>query len=98
VVYTLPQHFKGYHFRLFSFATETTESFVDFNHLKFSDEILQEWMEDLDNPDDKHRHISHMYGLHPSNQISPYSSPELFEAARTTLKHRGDVSTAWSMG
>ncbi|PRY96650.1 glycoside hydrolase family 95 protein [Marinilabilia salmonicolor] len=59
---------------------------------------LQEWMEDLDSPDDKHRHISHLYGLHPSNQISPYSSPELFEAARTTLKHRGDVSTGWSMG
>ena len=55
-------------------------------------------MKDLDNPDDKHRHISHLYGLHPSNQISPYSSPELFEAARTTLKHRGDVSTGWSMG
>jgi alpha-L-fucosidase 2 len=59
---------------------------------------LQEWMQDLDNPEDKHRHISHLYGLHPSNQISPYSSPELFEAARTTLKHRGDVSTGWSMG
>lgn len=59
---------------------------------------LQEWMEDLDSPDDKHRHISHLYGLHPSNQISPYSSPELFEAARTTLEHRGDVSTGWSMG
>lgn len=59
---------------------------------------LQEWMEDLDNPEDKHRHISHLYGLHPSNQISPYSSPELFNAARTTLIHRGDVSTGWSMG
>ncbi|SHJ75118.1 alpha-L-fucosidase 2 [Tangfeifania diversioriginum] len=59
---------------------------------------LQEWMEDLDSPDDKHRHVSHLYGLHPSNQISPYSSPELFDAARTTLNHRGDVSTGWSMG
>jgi alpha-L-fucosidase 2 len=59
---------------------------------------LQEWMEDLDNPDDKHRHVSHLYGLHPSNQISAYSSPELFDAARTTLIHRGDVSTGWSMG
>ena len=58
---------------------------------------LQEWMEDLDSPEDKHRHISHLYGLHPSSQISPYSSPELFEAARTTLQHRGDVSTGWSM-
>ena len=59
---------------------------------------LQEWMEDLDNPNDKHRHVSHLYGLYPGNQISPYSNPELFEAARTTLIHRGDVSTGWSMG
>ena len=59
---------------------------------------LQEWMEDLDSPTDKHRHVSHLYGLHPSNQISPYASPELFDAARTTLLHRGDVSTGWSMG
>ncbi|MBN2744853.1 MAG: glycoside hydrolase family 95 protein [Marinilabiliaceae bacterium] len=59
---------------------------------------LQEWMEDLDNPNDKHRHVSHLYGLFPSNQISPSTSPELFDAARTTLMHRGDVSTGWSMG
>ncbi len=59
---------------------------------------LQEWMEDLDNPEDKHRHISHLYGLHPGNLISPYSTPELFDAARTTLIQRGDVSTGWSMG
>lgn len=59
---------------------------------------LQEWMEDLDNPNDKHRHVSHLYGLHPSNQISPYRTPELFDASRTTLIHRGDVSTGWSMG
>lgn len=59
---------------------------------------LQEWMEDLDNPNDKHRHVSHLYGLFPSNQISPSISPELFDAARTTLNHRGDVSTGWSMG
>jgi alpha-L-fucosidase 2 len=59
---------------------------------------LQEWMDDWDNPNDQHRHVSHLYGLFPSNQISPYSSPELFDAARTTLEHRGDVSTGWSMG
>ncbi len=59
---------------------------------------LQEWKEDMDNPDDKHRHVSHLYGLHPGSQISPYSTPELFDAARTTLIHRGDVSTGWSMG
>jgi alpha-L-fucosidase 2 len=59
---------------------------------------LQEWLEDLDNPQDKHRHISHLYGLYPAGQISPYKNPELFSAARTTLEHRGDVSTGWSMG
>jgi len=59
---------------------------------------VQEWMEDLDNPKDEHRHISHLYGLYPGNQISPYSSPELFAAARNTLIQRGDVSTGWSMG
>ena len=59
---------------------------------------LQEWMEDWDNPDDQHRHVSHLYGLFPSNQISPHESPELFDAARTSLIHRGDVSTGWSMG
>lgn len=59
---------------------------------------LQEWMEDLDNPTDNHRHVSHLYGLFPSNQISPYRNPELFNAAKTTLIARGDASTGWSMG
>ncbi|MEG1585502.1 MAG: glycoside hydrolase family 95 protein, partial [Bacteroidales bacterium] len=59
---------------------------------------LQEWMFDWDSPDDKHRHVSHLYGLFPSNQISPYRTPELFDAARTSLIHRGDPSTGWSMG
>jgi alpha-L-fucosidase 2 len=59
---------------------------------------LQEWMWDLDRPDDKHRHVSHLYGLYPSNQISPYKTPELFDAARTSLLYRGDPATGWSMG
>lgn len=59
---------------------------------------LQEWMYDWDNPEDHHRHVSHLYGLYPSNQISPYENPELFEAARTSLLARGDESTGWSMG
>ncbi|MFV8466059.1 glycosyl hydrolase family 95 catalytic domain-containing protein [Flavobacterium sp. LB1P62] len=59
---------------------------------------LQEWMEDWDNPEDKHRHISHLYGLFPSNQISPFKTPELTQAAKTTLAQRGDESTGWSMG
>ena len=58
---------------------------------------IQEWMEDLDDPEDKHRHVSHLYGLYPSNLISPYHNPELFEASKNTLIQRGDPSTGWSM-
>ena len=59
---------------------------------------LQEWLDDIDDPKDNHRHISHLYGLFPSNQISVYRTPELFNAAKNTLLQRGDVSTGWSMG
>ena len=59
---------------------------------------LQEWMIDADDPRDEHRHISHLYGLYPSNQISPYAHPDLFTAAANTLKQRGDMATGWSLG
>lgn len=59
---------------------------------------LQEWMDDWDNPDDTHRHVSHLYAMYPSNQISPIRTPKLAAAARTSLIHRGDPSTGWSMG
>ena len=59
---------------------------------------LQEWMQDGDDPNDEHRHISHLYGLYPSNQISPYSHPDLFTAAANTLNQRGDMATGWSLG
>jgi len=59
---------------------------------------LQEWIKDWDDPESHHRHVSHLYGLYPSNQISPYRNPELFEAAKTSLIARGDESTGWSMG
>ena len=59
---------------------------------------VQEWLDDLDDPNDKHRHVSHLYGLYPSNQITLTSTPKLFEAAKNTLIQRGDVSTGWSMG
>ena len=59
---------------------------------------LQEWLIDGDDPKDEHRHISHLYGLYPSNQISPYSNPELFTAAANTLNQRGDMATGWSLG
>ncbi len=59
---------------------------------------LQEWLIDADDPKDEHRHISHLYGLYPSNQISPYTHPELFSAAANTLRQRGDMATGWSLG
>jgi alpha-L-fucosidase 2 len=59
---------------------------------------LQEWLDDIDDPKDDHRHVSHLYGLFPSARISPYHTPALFASARTTLIQRGDVSTGWSMG
>ena len=59
---------------------------------------LQEWLDDLDDPKDDHRHFSHLYGLYPSYQISPTRTPKLWEAARKSLEARGDVSTGWSMG
>ena len=59
---------------------------------------LQEWIEDGDDPNDQHRHISHLYGLYPSDQITATRTPDLFEAARTTLIQRGDMATGWSLG
>ena len=58
---------------------------------------LQEWMEPYEEKDPKHRHISHLYGLHPYNEITPDTTPELAEAARKSLELRGDGSTGWSM-
>ena len=60
------------------------------------DGYLMEWMEDYTEADIHHRHISHLYGLHPSNQISPSRTPELAEACRVTLNRRGDEATGWS--
>lgn len=59
---------------------------------------LQEWLEDVDNPNDQHRHISHAFGLYPGNQISPYTDPLLFQAIRNTMIQRGDEATGWSIG
>lgn len=58
---------------------------------------LQEWFKDWDNPSDAHRHVSHLYGLFPSAQISLRGTPELANAAKTTLIQRGDMSTGWSL-
>jgi alpha-L-fucosidase 2 len=60
---------------------------------------LQEWLEDwdLEAPEREHRHVSHLYGLFPGNQITPRATPELFAAARKSLELRGDVGTGWSL-
>ena len=57
---------------------------------------LQEWLEDIDNPEEKHRHVSHLWGLHPGEEIHPLITPELAEACKVTLSHRGDGGTGWS--
>lgn len=57
---------------------------------------LQEWLVDKDSPEDKHRHVSHLWGLHPGNEIHPLSTPKLAEACKVTLSHRGDAGTGWS--
>ncbi|HBG56614.1 MAG TPA: hypothetical protein DDX07_01230 [Porphyromonadaceae bacterium] len=59
---------------------------------------LQEWLEDVDDPKNEHRHVSHLYGLYPGNQISPYTTSELFDAAKMSLIYRGDQATGWSIG
>ena len=59
---------------------------------------LQEWIYDFQEVDPRHRHVSHLYGFHPGNQITPEQSPELFNAVARTLELRGDAATGWSMG
>ena len=58
---------------------------------------IQEWFNDVDDPKDSHRHISHLFSLYPGNQISPQYTSDLAKAAKQTLLHRGDESTGWSM-
>lgn len=60
---------------------------------------LMEWLEDwdADAPEPLHRHVSHLFALHPSNQITPRGTPELAAAARRTLELRGDEGTGWSL-
>ena len=59
---------------------------------------LQEWLEDLDNPKDRHRHTSQLWGLYPGISIDPIRSPKLADAAKVVLEHKGDESTGWAMG
>jgi alpha-L-fucosidase 2 len=57
---------------------------------------LQEWLVDNDNPKEQHRHVSHLWGLHPGGEIHPLTTPELADACKVTLSHRGDGGTGWS--
>ena len=59
---------------------------------------IMEWSKDIDDPKDQHRHVNHLFGLHPGQTISPVTTPELADASRVVLVHRGDGATGWSMG
>ncbi len=58
---------------------------------------LKEWMTDRDDPNDTHRHVSHLFALYPGREISPLTTPDLSKAAAVSLTHRGDLSTGWAM-
>src|SRR5262249_2183042 len=58
---------------------------------------LQEWLEDKDDPKNTHRHVSHLWGVYPGNEIT-WQTTALFKAARQSLIFRGDEATGWSMG
>ncbi|TWI85134.1 alpha-L-fucosidase 2 [Lacibacter cauensis] len=59
---------------------------------------LQEWMQDVDNPNNKHRHISHLWGMYPGNEINYDETPAMMNAAKQSLIFRGDEATGWSLG
>lgn len=59
---------------------------------------LMEWSKDIDDPKDEHRHVNHLFGLHPGHTLSPITTPDLAKATRVVLEHRGDGATGWSMG
>lgn len=59
---------------------------------------LQEWLQDVDDTANRHRHISHLWALHPGNEINWDETPELTRAARQSLLYRGDAATGWSLG
>ncbi len=58
---------------------------------------LQEWLEPYGETEPTHRHVSHLYGLHPYHEITPEGTPELAEATRKSLERRGDAGTGWSL-
>ncbi|WP_025763086.1 glycoside hydrolase family 95 protein [Dyadobacter tibetensis] len=58
---------------------------------------LQEWLQDKDNPDEHHRHVSHLWSVYPGNELNPEETPEFFDAAKQSLMYRGDNGTGWSL-
>ena len=79
------------------FLSKISEAITKLAPNKISEQgYLMEWLEDYQEVDPQHRHVSHLYGLHPGNEISPTLTPELAEACRATLNRRGDEATGWS--
>lgn len=81
-----------------SFAQELAAALEQFPPMQVSKKggYLQEWLEDYEEHDPKHRHVSHLYGLHPGSLITADKSPDLLKAAKVTLERRGDQGTGWS--
>ena len=59
---------------------------------------VQEWQEDWDRENTSHRHLSHLWGAYPGNQVSPYTNPTIYQAVHKSLVGRGDAARGWSMG
>lgn len=83
------------------FTEEATKKLANLMPVQISPKTgrLQEWIEDYDEPEPGHRHMSHLFGLHPGTQITAESNPEMFKAARKSLEHRlanGGGGTGWS--
>ena len=80
-----------------TFAAQLREAIAKLPPHQISKEgYLMEWLEDYQEVEPQHRHVSHLYGLYPGNQISPSQTPDLAEACKVTLNRRGDEATGWS--
>jgi alpha-L-fucosidase 2 len=75
---------------------DTIKNLLAPNQISPSDGGIQEWLDDWKAADPHHRHVSHLYGLHPYDEITPWDTPELAAAAKRTLQLRGDGGTGWS--
>jgi alpha-L-fucosidase 2 len=80
------------------FANQLELALMQFPPMQISKQggYLQEWLEDYEETDPQHRHVSHLYGLYPGNMITETKTPELMAACKKTLERRGDEGTGWS--